>query len=706
MIDAASTASSTASRSATRSASRRTGPSRASRSPASPSYGDVDSLGGATLAIFDVADGAGAPRQAGRLDDDLGRGERRRLAGATLVSEIRPLLPATRRGRTGREQATEDEQGRSTSSRAHPRLPARIRGHRALRRRLRHLQHALDHGRATDARAGDAAHARRVAPPGARSVVLEAAVIGVVASLVGLVARARAREGPQRRSSPRSASTCRQPAPCSRRAPSSSRSLVGVADHARSPASSPALRATRVPPIAAVREGAVPPRRSRAPGRSSRRRARASALALLASARSPARLARRARCSRSARRARHCSSASRSSRRGSSSRSPRSSACPSRRLGGAAGRLARENVVRNPARTASTAAALMIGLALVTFVAVLGQGLRDSIANASTTRSSRRLRRHSQNGCRHVPRRRRRRAGAARRASQRRAASAATAPARRRDAGRSTASTRRRSTGCATSTGARRSDATLAALGADGAIVKDVFADDHDLARRRAASRSARPPASGVDSRCAASTSRRGSTRARSARRHLAADVRRHLRAPAGRVHARPTATPTRRTLERAVAAVPGRAGADAGRVRRQQSAWHLHDPEPALRPARALRAREPVRDGQHARPLGLRADARARDAARGRDDPPPGPADGPPRERHHGPDRRRARAAARAPPRCGDAGARRYGVAFALPVGSLVVFTLVAIVAGILAAILPARRASRLDVLSALHYE
>ena len=42
---------------------------------------------------------------------------------------------------------------------------------------------------------------------------------------------------------------------------------------------------------------------------------------------------------------------------------------------GAAGALARENAVRNPSRTAATAAALMIGLALVTFVSVLGAGL-------------------------------------------------------------------------------------------------------------------------------------------------------------------------------------------------------------------------------------------------------------------------------------------------------------------------------------------
>jgi putative ABC transport system permease protein len=55
---------------------------------------------------------------------------------------------------------------------------------------------------------------------------------------------------------------------------------------------------------------------------------------------------------------------------------------PARRLGGAAGRLARENSTRNPARTASTAAALMIGLALVTFVAVLGSSLRNSANSA------------------------------------------------------------------------------------------------------------------------------------------------------------------------------------------------------------------------------------------------------------------------------------------------------------------------------------
>ena len=55
---------------------------------------------------------------------------------------------------------------------------------------------------------------------------------------------------------------------------------------------------------------------------------------------------------------------------------------PLERIGGISGRLARENAVRNPGRTASTAAALMIGLALVSFVAVFAAGIRGSIDDA------------------------------------------------------------------------------------------------------------------------------------------------------------------------------------------------------------------------------------------------------------------------------------------------------------------------------------
>ncbi|MGI8593304.1 MAG: ABC transporter permease [Solirubrobacteraceae bacterium] len=55
---------------------------------------------------------------------------------------------------------------------------------------------------------------------------------------------------------------------------------------------------------------------------------------------------------------------------------------PMERLRGMTGRLARENATRNPGRTASTAAALMIGMALVTFVTILAAGIKESVADS------------------------------------------------------------------------------------------------------------------------------------------------------------------------------------------------------------------------------------------------------------------------------------------------------------------------------------
>jgi putative ABC transport system permease protein len=55
---------------------------------------------------------------------------------------------------------------------------------------------------------------------------------------------------------------------------------------------------------------------------------------------------------------------------------------PATKLGGTAGWLARDNARRNPQRTASTAAALMIGLALVTLVALLAAGITASFRSA------------------------------------------------------------------------------------------------------------------------------------------------------------------------------------------------------------------------------------------------------------------------------------------------------------------------------------
>jgi putative ABC transport system permease protein len=55
---------------------------------------------------------------------------------------------------------------------------------------------------------------------------------------------------------------------------------------------------------------------------------------------------------------------------------------PATKIGGAAGLLARDNARRNTQRTASTAAALMIGLALVTLVATLAAGIVNTFKGA------------------------------------------------------------------------------------------------------------------------------------------------------------------------------------------------------------------------------------------------------------------------------------------------------------------------------------
>ena len=145
----------------------------------------------------------------------------------------------------------------------------------------------------------------------------------------------------------------------------------------------PALRATRVPPIAALQDAASLPRgraaRLRTPlaPRSAARHRRwsASACSAAGSGGDAAAFARRRRRGRLHRRRRCWPPRRRPAR-------ARSSGWPLERLRGVSGRLARENAMRNPRRTASTAAALMIGVALVAFVTIFAAGLKASIADA------------------------------------------------------------------------------------------------------------------------------------------------------------------------------------------------------------------------------------------------------------------------------------------------------------------------------------
>ncbi len=82
------------------------------------------------------------------------------------------------------------------------------------------------------------------------------------------------------------------------------------------------------------------------------------------------------------RRAAHLPRRGAASRRGSCGPLAHVLGWPATRFGGAAGLLARDNSRRNPQRTASTASALMIGLALVTLVATLAAGIVNSFRGA------------------------------------------------------------------------------------------------------------------------------------------------------------------------------------------------------------------------------------------------------------------------------------------------------------------------------------
>jgi putative ABC transport system permease protein len=142
----------------------------------------------------------------------------------------------------------------------------------------------------------------------------------------------------------------------------------------------PALRATRVPPVAALREGAVIP-----PGRR-HRLVLPSAFLLLTTGVALISVGLFAGIDEEGTALSLLGGGAVAIFLGTALASPKlvrplASAVgrPIERMRGVTGRIARENAVRHPGRTAVTAAALMIGLALVTFVAVFAGATQNSV---------------------------------------------------------------------------------------------------------------------------------------------------------------------------------------------------------------------------------------------------------------------------------------------------------------------------------------
>jgi putative ABC transport system permease protein len=337
--------------------------------------GGVSSLGGSTIAVFTLPTAQRIFNKVGRLDTINVAGAHG-VKPAQLVSEIRPLLPPNGQVRTGQaqaQQATKDTSGflnifqdfllafggvalfvgsfviantLSITIAQRTRELATMRTLGATRRQVR------------------------------RSVLLEAFVIGLLASVVGLFLGLALAKGlnsllvsfgidlPQAGTVFKTRTVIVS-------------LVVGVVITLLA-AMRPAIRATRIPPIAAVREGAVPP-----PSRLARFGAYpavatiAVAIALMLIGLFVSGLS-------TGTRLLAIGIGAVGLFLGVAMLAPRILppmvevlGWPATRIGGAAGMLARGNAGRNPARTASTASALMIGLTLVTLVGVLAAGLRS-----------------------------------------------------------------------------------------------------------------------------------------------------------------------------------------------------------------------------------------------------------------------------------------------------------------------------------------
>ncbi|HVS84270.1 MAG TPA: FtsX-like permease family protein, partial [Gaiellaceae bacterium] len=351
------------------------GPVKPYRITGTVKIGSVSSLGGATMAIFDFSVAQKIFHKEGKLDG-IDVAAKPGVSPQELVREIQPLLPPTAQVRTGQgeaQQATKDTNGFLSIFNDFLLAFAGVAlfvGTFVIANTLSITIAQRTRELATLRTLG--ATRRQVL----RSVLLEALVIGVIASLVGLfLGLGLAKllnhlfisfgiDLPQ-------AGTVFA-------ARTIVVSLVVGTVVTLLAALRPAIRATRVPPISAVREGAVLPvsRFARfgpaaavltiavaaalmliglfVGGLSTKERLLAIGIGAAAVFLGVAMLAK-------------------------TLVPPLASALgwPAARFAGAAGTLARGNAMRNPQRTASTASALMIGLALVTLVSVLAAGLKS-----------------------------------------------------------------------------------------------------------------------------------------------------------------------------------------------------------------------------------------------------------------------------------------------------------------------------------------
>ena len=350
------------------------GPARAYTVSGIATFGDVDSLGGATIALFDVATAQQVLRKDGF--DAIAIAGKDGVQQPELLAEIGNVLPSTAEVRTGSEQAQEDQKGIDEFL-SFIRYFLLAFGGIALfvgafvifntlsitvAQRTRELGTLRTLG----------ASRRQVL----RSVVLEGLALGVAASVIGIALGFALAKGLAALFAALELDLPRSGTVFALRTVLVSLAVgVGVTLVATLV---PAIRATRIAPISAVRHG----------GTTVKRQSTATlvaALVLVGLAASALVYGTLGDDVGAAGRILGIVAGALGLFVGVAMLAPRLVkplahvvGAPAARLGGTAGKLARENATRNPGRTASTAAALMIGLTLVTFVAVLGRGLLAS----------------------------------------------------------------------------------------------------------------------------------------------------------------------------------------------------------------------------------------------------------------------------------------------------------------------------------------
>ncbi len=356
------------------------GPEQTYRIAGIVEIGGVSSLGGATMAIFDFPTAQRIFHKEGKLDS-ISVAAKPGTTPQQLVQQIKPLLPPTAQVRSGQaqaQQATKDTNGFLSIFRDFLLAFAGVAlfvGTFVIANTLSITIAQRTRELATLRTLG--ATRRQVLG----SVLLEALTIGVVASTAGLFLGLALAKGLNAAFVKLGIDLPQAGTVFATRTIVVSL-LVGTGVTVLA-ALRPAMRATRVPPIAAVREGAILPESRFArfgphaalvtisgavalmlvglfvSGLSTTNRLLAIGVGAAAVFLGVAMLAK--------------------------TLVPPLAAVlgwPAWRFGGAAGALARGNAMRNPQRTASTASALMIGLALVTLVSVLAAGLKTRFESA------------------------------------------------------------------------------------------------------------------------------------------------------------------------------------------------------------------------------------------------------------------------------------------------------------------------------------